>query len=111
MARTNSIVPLIILFLVIGVLAAVGFVVYTIVQDISKKTRAKMEKRHIQFSKDGVKVSMKEVNDEDYKDQTQSVLVNMWNHASFPAYKSRFWSNGVTAVQDKDSTKLYGSFC
>lgn len=71
MARTNSVVPLIILFLVVGVLAAVGFVVYTIVQDISNKTKARMEKKHIQFSKDGLKVSVKEVNDEEYKDQTQ----------------------------------------
>lgn len=67
----NSIFPLIVLFVVVGVLAAIGFVIYTIVQDITKKTKASMEKRHIQFSKDGMKVSMKEINDEDYKDQTQ----------------------------------------
>jgi hypothetical protein len=67
----NSIVPVIILFLVVLLFAAIGFVVYTIVQDISNKTKAKMQKKNIQFSKDGMKVSMKEVRDEDYKDQTQ----------------------------------------
>lgn len=67
----NSIVPVIILLLVVFLFAVIGFVVYTIVQDISDKTKAKMEKKNIKFSKDGLKVSMKEVRDEDYKDQTQ----------------------------------------
>ena len=67
----NSIVPVIILFLVVLLFAVIGFVVYTIIQDISDKTKAKMEKKNIKFSKDGMKVSMKEVRDEDYKDQTQ----------------------------------------
>lgn len=67
----NSIVPVIILLLVVLLFAVIGFVVYTIVQDISDKTKAKMEKKNIRFSKDGMKVSMKEVRDEDYKDQTQ----------------------------------------
>lgn len=67
----NSIVPLIILLLVVGLFAVIGFVVYTVVEDISNKTKAKMEKKNISFTKDGMKVSMKEVRDEDYKDQTQ----------------------------------------
>lgn len=67
----NSIVPLLILVVVVCLLGAVGFVVYTIVQDISDKTKAKMEKKNIRLSKDGMKVSVKEVRDEDYKDQTQ----------------------------------------
>lgn len=67
----NSIVPVIILLLVVLLFAVIGFVVYTIVQDISDKTKAKIEKKNIRFSKDGMKVSMKEVRDEDYKDQTQ----------------------------------------
>lgn len=81
----NSLVPLVILLLVIGVLGAVGFVVYTIVQDISNKTRANMEKKHISFSKDGMKVSMKEVKDEDYKDQTQRCV-----SFSFAAFEACF---------------------
>ncbi|RAO64214.1 uncharacterized protein BHQ10_000226 [Talaromyces amestolkiae] len=99
----NSIVPVIILLLVVFLFAVIGFVVYTIVQDISDKTKAKMEKKNIKFSKDGLKVSMKEVRDEDYKDQTQSVLVKVWNNTSFPAYKSRLWDNGV--AKDKENAK------
>lgn len=76
----NSIVPVIILLLVVFLFAVIGFVVYTIVQDISDKTKAKMEKKNIKFSKDGMKVSMKEVRDEDYKDQTQRFVLPlaMW---------------------------------
>jgi hypothetical protein len=121
----NSLFPIIVLFTVVGILALIGFVVYTIVQDISNKTKANMEKKNIMFSKDGMKVSMKEVNDEDYKDQTQrydsketkpkkgrtlrtdivSVLVNVWNHSSFPGYKSRLWNNGATPEADKKVKK------
>ncbi|QKX56191.1 uncharacterized protein TRUGW13939_03291 [Talaromyces rugulosus] len=97
----NSLFPIIVLFTVIGILALIGFVVYSIVQDISNKTKANMEKKNIKFSKDGMKVSMKEVNDEDYKDQTQSVLVNVWNHSSFPGYKSKLWNNGATPEDKK----------
>lgn len=128
----NSIVPVIILLLVVFLFAVIGFVVYTIVQDISNKTKAKMHKKNIQFSKDGMKVSMKEVRDEDYKDQTQrfvspykyelvkggwadwlwlgSVLVKVWNNSSFPAYKSRLWDNGASPAKDKESAKRYVPF-
>ncbi|KAJ5808509.1 hypothetical protein N7474_009778, partial [Penicillium riverlandense] len=90
MAKHN-ILPLIILFVVVGILAAVGYVAYTIAQGVSKTTREKMERKNIAITKDGMKVQVKEINDEEYKDTTQSVLVNMWNHTSFPAYKSRLW--------------------
>jgi len=90
MAKSN-VVPLILLLLFVAVLAGVGYVVYSIVQDVSKTTREKMEKKHVVFTKDGMKVNVKEIKDEAYKDRTQSVLVNMWNHTSFPAYKSRLW--------------------
>lgn len=73
----NSIFPVIVLLLVVCLFAVIGFVVYTIIQDISDKTKAKMEKKNIQFSKDGMKVSVKEVRDEDYKDQTQR-YVSFW---------------------------------
>ncbi|CAI7585913.1 hypothetical protein N7509_008980 [Penicillium cosmopolitanum] len=87
----SKVLPLILLLIFVGILAAVGFVVYSIVQGVSKTTREKMEKKNVVFTKDGMKVNVKEIKDEAYKDRTQSVLVNMWNHTSFPAYKSRLW--------------------
>lgn len=50
---------------------------YTIVQDVSKNTRAKMESKHVMFSKDGMKVEVKEVQDEAYKDQTQRCVCSV----------------------------------
>lgn len=70
MAKSN-VLPLILLLLFVAVLAAVGFVVYSIVQGVSKTTREKMEKKNVVFTKDGMKVNVKEIKDEAYKDRTQ----------------------------------------
>ncbi|KAJ5130660.1 uncharacterized protein N7515_006699 [Penicillium bovifimosum] len=97
----RNLVPLVLLLVFVGILAAVGFVVYSIMQDVSKNTREKMERKNIAFTKDGMKVQVKEVKDEAYKDRTQSVLVNMWNHTSFPAYKSRLWDMTGSSSSDQ----------
>ncbi|KAJ5141411.1 hypothetical protein N7526_002406 [Penicillium atrosanguineum] len=101
----HSVLPLVLLLLFVAIVAGVGYVVYTIVQDVSKNTRAKMEKKNMVFSKDGMKVQVKEVKDEAYKDRTQSVLVNMWNHTSFPAYKSRLWDMSGAEQKNGDKRK------
>jgi beta-lactam-binding protein with PASTA domain len=67
----RNLIPLILLLVFVGVLAVVGFVVYSIVQDVSKNTREKMERKNIAFTKDGMKVQVKEIEDEAYKDRTQ----------------------------------------
>jgi beta-lactam-binding protein with PASTA domain len=67
----RNLIPLILLLVFVGVLAVVGFVVYSIVQDVSKNTREKMERKNIAFTKDGMKVQVKEIKDEAYKDRTQ----------------------------------------
>lgn len=109
--KSSNVVPFILLLLFVAVLAAVGFVAYSIAQNVSKNTREKMERKHVVFTKDGMKVEVKELQDEAYKDRTQrcvslrccigvnancglagSVLVNVWNHTSFPNYKSRLWN-------------------
>ncbi|KAL2854352.1 hypothetical protein BJY01DRAFT_243682 [Aspergillus pseudoustus] len=87
----NRLIPLAILLLVVVVLAVVGFIAYSIIQEVSNKTKTKMEKRNVMFTKDGMKVGVREVKEEEYVDRSQSILVNMWNHTSFPAYKSRLW--------------------
>ena len=72
----HNVLPLVLLLLFVAILAGVGYVVYTIVQDVSKNTRAKMEKKHMVFSKDGMKVQVKEVHDEAYKDRTQRFVLS-----------------------------------
>ncbi|KAJ5338454.1 hypothetical protein N7452_005182 [Penicillium brevicompactum] len=102
----RNIVPLILLLVFVGILAAVGFIVYSIVQDVSKNTREKMERKNMTFTKDGMKVQVREIKDEAYKDQTQSVLVNMWNHTSFPAYKSRLWDmSGSSSTNQQNAAE------
>ena len=76
----NNIVPLILLLVFVAVLAAVGFVVYSIVQDVSKNTRQKMESKHVVFTKEGMKVEVKEIKDEDYKDRSQRCVTQSFPH-------------------------------
>ncbi|KAL1962500.1 hypothetical protein VTN77DRAFT_9621 [Rasamsonia byssochlamydoides] len=103
----QSLVPLLILLVVVGFVAFVWFVFYSIAQEVGHKTREKMEKKHVLFSRDGMKVGVKELKDEEYKDRSQSVLVNIWNHTSFPTYKSRLWGNGAAAAASSEhATKL-----
>ncbi|RDW86432.1 uncharacterized protein DSM5745_03074 [Aspergillus mulundensis] len=80
----NRLIPLVILLIVVIVLVVIGFIAYSIIQEVSDKTKSKMEKRNVMFTKDGMKVGVRQVGEED-------ILVNMWNHTSFPAYKSRLW--------------------
>lgn len=67
----QKVIPLVLLLLFVAVLAAIGYVVYTIARDVSKNTREKMERKHVLFTKDGMKVEMKQMEDEQYKDRTQ----------------------------------------
>lgn len=69
-----SLVPLVILFVVILILAVVGFIAYSIVQEVSNNTREKMEKRNVMFTKDGMTVGVRELKDEDYKDRSQRLV-------------------------------------
>ncbi|KAI9373720.1 hypothetical protein BJX61DRAFT_541489 [Aspergillus egyptiacus] len=89
---TARLLPLVVLFVVAIIIVAVGYVAYTIAQEVSDKTMGKMEKRNVMFTKDGMKVGVREIKEEEYVDRSQSILVNMWNHTSFPAYKSRLWN-------------------
>lgn len=107
MAKSSNIVPLIILIIVVAILAVVGFVVYSIAHDVGHKTRQKLERKNVSFSKGGMKVGVKHVSQEQQEDAAQryqhcralktnaklielpcSVITNIWNNASFPAYKS-----------------------
>jgi hypothetical protein len=44
-------------------------------QDVGKNTREKMERKNIAFTRDGMKVQVKEVQDEAYKDRTQRYVL------------------------------------
>lgn len=67
----GSILSLVLLFVFIAVLCAVGFVVYSIANDVTTQTKKKMEKRNISFTKDGMKVGIKEKTAEQQTDDAQ----------------------------------------
>ena len=69
MAR--GILSLVLLLIVVGVLCAVGFVVLSIVTDVSNNTKKKMEKKNISLSRDGAKVGVKERSAEQQGDSAQ----------------------------------------
>ncbi|KAH8423908.1 uncharacterized protein LDX57_001660 [Aspergillus melleus] len=99
------IIPLIILIVVVSVIAVIGYIAWSIAQEVTRTTRSKMEKKNVVWTRDGMKVGVKELKDEEYKDRSQSVLVNMWNHTSFPAYKSRLWNMTGSTDEGKQSGK------
>ena len=71
MTKFKDVVGLVVLFIVILVVCAVGYVVYSIANDVAAKTREKMEKKNIKVSRDGLKVGLKQVSSEQVTDSTK----------------------------------------
>ncbi|KAG9573872.1 hypothetical protein KCU77_g15004, partial [Aureobasidium melanogenum] len=92
MGAIVNLLPLVILFVFVGAFAFVGYQMYLWTNDLANQGKKTMEKKNVMFTKDGMKVGVKEMSEEEYADRTQSVLVNTWNQTSFPAYKSRLWN-------------------
>lgn len=80
MASTLSqILPLLILILVV---AGISFVLYHIWQtwmQFGKNTSDRMAKKNVIFTKDGMRVGVKQASQEQYIDATQSWVVKAWN--------------------------------
>ncbi|EXJ66995.1 uncharacterized protein A1O5_09641 [Cladophialophora psammophila CBS 110553] len=96
MAKTGDLIALLILIILIAILAAVGFVAYTIAHDVGHHTRQKLERKNVSFSRDGMKVGVKEVTREQQEDAAQSVITKIWNNSNWPAYQSPLlgWAQG-----------------
>ncbi|KAF2106293.1 hypothetical protein BDV96DRAFT_336012 [Lophiotrema nucula] len=90
MGALGNLVPLIILFVFVGGLAWVGYQVYLYSNQLADRGVRKMEKKNVVFTKDGMKVGVKEIKAEDYADKTQRAFVKTWN-----------------AAQDADGKKAY----
>ncbi|KAF9694869.1 hypothetical protein EKO04_006711 [Ascochyta lentis] len=76
-----NLVPLVILFLVVGGVGWVGYQIYLYSNELAERGVRKMEKKNVVFTKDGAKVGVKEVSAEQYADKTQRAFVNTWNAA------------------------------
>lgn len=70
----GSVLPLVITFALIAVIAAIVFVAYSIAMDVADKTNKKMEKKNLAFSKGGMKVGVRERTAEEVGDSTQRYL-------------------------------------
>jgi hypothetical protein len=63
---------------VIAGLVWVGYQIYLSVGKIQANASQQMGNKNVVFTKDGVKVGVKHVENEKYVDKTQSVLVKAW---------------------------------
>jgi Flp pilus assembly protein CpaB len=70
----KHLIPLFVLVVVVGILTFVGLAVYSIVQEVSTKAREKIEKKNISITKGGLKVGVKELRDEEYRDRSQKYV-------------------------------------
>ncbi|EMC95634.1 hypothetical protein BAUCODRAFT_71344 [Baudoinia panamericana UAMH 10762] len=97
-----NIIPLVILLLVVAIGGFIAYQVYVWTNEMKDRASKHMEKKNLSFTKDGgLKVGVKQVDDESYTDKTQNVLVNVWNQAELPNYKSRLGWNSTQAGSKK----------
>jgi hypothetical protein len=79
---TSQIVPLII---VLALVSGAGWVLYQVYLSFSKireTASERMGKKNVVFTKDGVRVGVKQMQNEKYVDKTQSYVVKAWNLAN-----------------------------
>ena len=72
MAGLSNLIPLIVLLIVVGIAAFVGYGMYIWSNELADKASKKMEQKNMSFTKDGgLRVGVREVNDEREADKTQ----------------------------------------
>ncbi|TKX21586.1 hypothetical protein C1H76_6082 [Elsinoe australis] len=99
MGALQNLFPLVVLFTIVGVGSYFGYQIYLWSNELADRGKQKMEKKNIVFTKDGVKVGVKELSAEESADRQQNYLVKAWNYSSMPAYKSMFWNKEEQARQ------------
>ncbi|EFX00893.1 hypothetical protein CMQ_1974 [Grosmannia clavigera kw1407] len=75
----GHLLPLIVLFLVIGGFSFVGYQIYLSVKNIRTQATKNIGNKNITFTKDGMRVGVKHLDSEHYVDVTQRVFVDAWN--------------------------------
>lgn len=78
----SQLLPLIIFFAIVGGLSWVGYQIYLTSNQIQKQASDRMKKKDVVFTKDGLRVGVKHVDDERYVDATQKWVVKAWDHAA-----------------------------
>lgn len=78
----SKLVPLLVFVAVAAGAAWVGYQIYTSFTQIKGNVSEKMGRKNVVFTKDGLKVGVKHVQQEGEIDATQRYLVNAWNLSS-----------------------------
>ena len=75
MGALGNLIPLIVLFLVVGGGAYIGYQIYIWSNEMTDRGMKKLEKKNMSFTKDGgLKVGVKERTNEQYEDKTQRYI-------------------------------------
>ncbi|KAF4121548.1 hypothetical protein GMORB2_1956 [Geosmithia morbida] len=80
-----KLIPLILVFIIVGVIVWVGYQVSAGAQKIRDEASERMERKNLVWSQDGLKVGVKDRENEAYVDQTQGWVVKAWKLGSAPA--------------------------
>lgn len=80
--HSSQLLPLVIFFAVVTGAAWVGYQIYLSVTQMRGQVSERMGKKNVVFTKDGLKVGVKHVQQEGEVDATQRYLVNAWNLSS-----------------------------
>ncbi|ORY60889.1 uncharacterized protein BCR38DRAFT_411996 [Pseudomassariella vexata] len=78
----STILPLVTVLLFLGGTAWVIYQIWLGVKKIEQQASDHMAKKNVVFTKDGMRVSVKHVEEEKYVDRTQSWVVKAWNLGS-----------------------------
>ncbi|KAK3936901.1 hypothetical protein QBC46DRAFT_366595 [Diplogelasinospora grovesii] len=78
----SQVLPLIVTLLFLGGLGWVIYQIYLSIQKIQEQAGKQMGNKNVVFTKEGLRVNVKQVKDEDYVDRTQSYFVKAWNLGS-----------------------------
>lgn len=74
----SQLIPFVLFVILVGGLAVVGYYIYLSVYDIRNAAEERMSRRNIAFSKEGVRVGVRSVGNENYVDKTQRWVVKAW---------------------------------
>ncbi|KAG6241219.1 hypothetical protein E4U25_006655 [Claviceps purpurea] len=75
----QKLVPLLIAIVLVSAIGWVLYQVYDSATKIRDTASERMGKKNVLFTKDGVRVGVKDVQNEKYVDKTQSWVVKAWN--------------------------------
>ncbi|KAK7738615.1 hypothetical protein SLS62_011349 [Diatrype stigma] len=80
-SSARQLIPLVIALIFVAGLAFVGYQIYVSVVKIRSSTEQRLARHNMVFTKDGMRVGVKHIQQENYVDSTQSWVVKAWRMA------------------------------